>query len=299
MGNNTDNLWQSASAAVEKYGSYLDAVLATTREIAALEAQIESYQNSRSSSYSSSSSGIGTSAPPGSTTSQTTNVVGNSGNYDTSGDSVIQQANSKVAQMKQNSANWATGDRDKLHNENVRLAKELEGLLGYSITYDAGAGTWYMNGRKLYDQFPIYHKGGIVGDEPTLKQNEVFAKLKKGETVFTDEQQKSIYKALDFAETTINQFGGLFAKINATDMMNMRMQDDFNKKAQQIQNIVQTSGGDTYNIDVPVEIRAVQKLDAAEIRQLTKDISKHTMTEINDSLAKKGFNSVREPLIKA
>lgn len=70
--------WDTACIAVDRYGSDLEAVLQTQRELAALEA---------SSSYSSSSSVIGSSGSFG--TSSTPNVVDNSGKYDTSGSSVI------------------------------------------------------------------------------------------------------------------------------------------------------------------------------------------------------------------
>lgn len=301
------SVWQSASAAVEKYGSYLDAVLATTREIAALEAQIEAYQSTRSSqssSSSSSNSSTSTSSRPSTpSTSQTNNVVGNSGNYDTSGDATISQVRSIVHQMKANSEAHHTADTEgkaRLNKANLELGKQFTSITGRTAVR-GDDGVWYLDrvgGPKLYETYPYstYHTGGIVGDDSTLKQDEVFAKLKKGEAVLTDDQQQAIYKAVDFADTMINQFGGLFAKINATDMMNMRMRDNFSKDSQQIQNIVQTSSGNTFDINVPVEIRTVQKLDETEIKKLTKDISKYTITEINDSLAKKGLNSIKNPL---
>ena len=66
----------------------------------------------------------------------------------------------------------------------------------------------------LYDKYKkyTYHEGGIVGDDPTLKQDEVFAKLKKGEAVLTEEQQEPIYEILDFADTMLAKYGKLFGK---------------------------------------------------------------------------------------
>ncbi len=215
--NTLDEAWNSACAAVQKYGSYLEAVLQTQQQLAALEA-----------SSSSSSTVIG----GGLSTTGTPNIIGNTGNYDTSGKDTFAQANTIVEKMKQNSANWHSGDKTALHNDNRNLAKQLETLLGWPIDFDEKSGTWYMRGKKLYDQFPIYHNGGIVGDDPTLKQDEVFAKLKKGEAVFTEEQQKPIYQVLDFAETMLGKYGKMLSSISDTDLMGVRMQEQIQKEGQ-------------------------------------------------------------------
>lgn len=277
--------WDSACIAVDRYGSYLEAVLQTQRELAALEA---------SSSSSSSSSVIG-----GSGSSSTPNVIGNSGEYDTSGAKVIQEANDIVAQMKQNSANWASGNKDSLHSSNDALAKRLEKLLGYSVTYNSGSGVWYMNGKPLYDQFPIYHSGGIVGDNSTLKQDEMFAKLKKGEAVLTKTQQEVVDKALDLSsfvpvppeETMLGKYGKVLNSISGSDLMSVRMQEQIKQDAQQAQNVV-SNGGDTY-IDVPVQMYPAQKLDEKEIKDLTKKISTHTISELDDTFGLRGKRSFR------
>ncbi len=215
--NTLDEAWNSACAAVQKYGSYLEAVLQTQQQLAALEA-------SSSSSSTVIGGGLGTTGTP--------NIIGNTGNYDTSGKDTFAQANTIVEQMKQNSANWHSGDKTALHNDNRNLAKQLETLLGWPIDFDEKSGTWYMRGKKLYDQFPIYHNGGIVGDDPTLKQDEVFAKLKKGEAVFTEEQQKPIYQVLDFAETMLGKYGKMLSSISDTDLMGVRMQEQIQKEGQ-------------------------------------------------------------------
>lgn len=248
-------------------------------------------------SSSSSSNSFGSSGSFG--TSSTPNVVGNSGKYDTSGSSVIQEANDIVAQMKQNSANWATGNKDSLHSSNDSLAKRLEKLLGYSVTYNSGSGVWYMNGKPLYDQFPIYHSGGVVGDNSTLKQDEMFAKLKKGEAVLTETQQEVVDKALDLSgfvpvppeETMLGKYGKVLNSISSSDLMSVRMQEQIKQDAQQAQNVV-SNGGDTY-IDVPVQIYPAQKLDEKEIKDLTKKISTHTISELDDTFGLRGKRSFR------
>ena len=275
--NTLDEAWNSACAAVQKYGSYLEAVLQTQQQLAALEA-----------SSSSSSTVIG----GGLSTTGTPNIIGNTGNYDTSGKDTFAQANTIVEKMKQNSANWHSGDKTALHNDNRNLAKQLETLLGWPIDFDEKSGTWYMRGKKLYDQFPIYHNGGIVGDDPTLKQDEVFAKLKKGEAVFTEEQQKPIYQVLDFAETMLGKYGKMLSSISDTDLMGVRMQEQIQKEGQQAQAVV-SHGGDSFDIDVPVQIYPLQKLDEDEIESLTKKISSYTIKELDGVFTMRGKRSLR------
>ena len=275
--NTLDEAWNSACAAVQKYGSYLEAVLQTQQQLAALEA-------SSSSSSTVIGGGLGTTGTP--------NIIGNTGNYDTSGKDTFAQANTIVEQMKQNSANWHSGDKTALHNDNRNLAKQLETLLGWPIDFDEKSGTWYMRGKKLYDQFPIYHNGGIVGDDPTLKQDEVFAKLKKGEAVFTEEQQKPIYQVLDFAETMLGKYGKMLSSISDTDLMGVRMQEQIQKEGQQAQAVV-SHGGDSFDIDVPVQIYPLQKLDEDEIESLTKKISSYTIKELDGVFTMRGKRSLR------
>ena len=270
--------WDAACIAVQQYGSYLNAILETQRQLAALEA------SSSSSSSTVIGGGVGTTGTP--------NVIGNTGNYDTSGKDTFAQANTIVEQMKQNSANWHGGDKTALHNDNRNLAKQLETLLGWPIDFDEKSGTWYMRGKKLYDQFPIYHSGGIVGDDPTLKQDEVFAKLKKGEAVFTEEQQKPVYQALDFAETMLGKYGKVLSSISVSDLMGVRMQEQIKQDTQQAQSII-THGGDTFDIDVPVQIYPLQKLDDAEIKSLTSKISKYTINELDEVFGLRGKRSFR------
>lgn len=288
--------WDSASQAVQRYGSYLEAVLQTQQQIAALESQIEAYQSSRSSSYRSSSSGISTSTP---STSQTNNIVGNSGNYDTSGDATLSQVKSIVHQMKYNSEAHHTADtaeKARLNKANLGLGSQLSSIIGRTVVR-GDDGVWYLDrvgGPKLYETYPYstYHTGGIVGDDSTLKQDELFAKLKKGEAVLTEEQQKPVFRALDFEEIMLGKYGKVFNSISGIDLMNGKMQEQIKREAQQVQSVVENNGGDTY-IDVPVQIYPLQKLDEKEIKELTSKISKHTINQLDGVFALCGMRSFR------
>ena len=278
VNNDISSAWDAASAAVQKYGSYLDAVLQTQQQLAALEA-------------SSSSSG-GTTGTP--------NIIGNSGNYDTSGGKETENAHNIIKRMYANSQAWASSSPEKrtaMHEENKTLAAQLS---RYGINAVTDGSSWYVDrigGALLYDKYKkyTYHEGGIVGDDPTLKQDEVFAKLKKGEAVLTEEQQEPIYEILDFADTMLGKYGALFGAVQSTDLIGSKMQEQIKQDAQQAQSIVeQRDISIENNVTIPVQV--LQKLDQSEIKKLTKDISKHTVSEINDVFRKNGMDSVLNPL---
>lgn len=157
--------------------------------------------------------------------------------------------------------------------ENLQLGQSLS---RYGINAYRDNGTWYASdGSLLYEKYKkyTYHTGGIVGDNPTLKQDELFAKLKIGEAVLTEKQQEVVDKALDHScfvpvppeETMLGQYGALFGAAKSTDWMAAKVQSQIQKDAQQAQAVV-SHGGDTFDIDVPMQIYPLQKLDDAEIK---------------------------------
>ena len=272
--------WEGASAAVNQYGSYLNAVLETQRQIAALEA---------------SSSGGGLTGTTG-----TPNIIGNSGNYDTSGGKETEQAHNIIKRMYANSQAWASSSPEKrtaMHEENRALAAQLS---RYGINAVTDGASWYVDrigGPLLYDKYRqyTYHNGGIVGDDPTLKQDEVFAKLKKGEVVLTEDQQEPIYQVLDFADTMLGKYGALLGAVQSTDLIGSKMQEQIKQDAQQAQSIVeQRDISIENNLTIPVQV--LQRLDDKDVKKLTKDISQYTITELNDSFMKRGKFRTSNPL---
>lgn len=81
--------------------------------------------------------------------------------------------------------------------------------------------------------------------------------------------------------------------VKSTDLMGAKMQSQIQKDAQQVQDIV-SRGGDTFDIDVPVQIYPAQKLDENEIVGLTKKISKYTITQLDDVFSLRGKRSFRQ-----
>ncbi len=274
--------WNNASAAVQQYGGYLNAVLETQRQIAALE--------------------VASANPPSIDTDGKNPPVGKPGDYDTSGGATMDEIKRIVAQMKANSAQHGSEDaagKLRLNKANLALGEQLAKLIG-RVVVRGDDGVWYLDrvgGKRLYSTYPYstYHTGGVVGDNPTLKQNEIIAKLEKGEVIIPEKQQNNLYEILDTQETMLAKFGKLTALASDAKLFEMQMDERMKQDSQQAQSMVENS---SFNIVVtaPVQVYPLQKLDASEIKKLTKDISKHTVSEINDVFRKNGMDSVLNPL---
>lgn len=176
--------WNNCLAAAQRYGSYISALQNIGSDIDAAG----------------SSSGYG---------SSNNVIVGDSGkpSQPTREDNIRAITN----RMKRNSQEWHTASTERkqyLDADNFRLG--TVDLAKYGIRAVRGAdGTWYLDrigGRKLYD---VYHKGGIVGNSPTLKQNEVLSVLEKGEAVLDEQKERGLYRLVEFATVLSDKFSEL------------------------------------------------------------------------------------------
>lgn len=189
--------WNNCLAAAQRYGSYVAALNSIDADIAAQ------------------TSGGGTSGTGGGTNNT---VVGTTGNHSTS--TKEDAIHAIIKEMYSNSQEHHTATQERknwLSNRNLQLGTMLA---QYGIhTHRENDGAWYMDGSKefLYDKYKkyIYHKGGIAGDEPTLKQNEVMAILEKGEAVLDKRREEGLYRLVEFATTLSDKFAEL---MKSTDM---------------------------------------------------------------------------------
>jgi len=175
--------WNNCLAAAQRYGSYVAALNSIDNDIAA-------------------------------STNGTSNntIVGNTG--DRTQSSKEESIHSIIKEMYRNSQEWHTaneGRRKDLDKRNLQLGSMLA---QYGVNaHREGDGAWYMNGSKqlLFDKYKqyIYHKGGIAGDNPTLKQNEVMAILEKGEAVLDKRREQGLYRLVEFATTMADKFSNM------------------------------------------------------------------------------------------
>ncbi len=183
--------WENCLAAAQRYGSYVAALNSIDNDISA-----------------------STSGAPGSNNT----IVGTTGNNTAS--TKEESIHSIIKEMYRNSQAWGTASKEQqaaLDKRNLQLGSMLA---QYGVNaHREGDGAWYMDGSKqlLYDKYKkyIYHKGGIAGDNPTLKQNEIMAILEKGEAVLDKRKEQGLYRLVEFATTLADKFGDL---IKSADM---------------------------------------------------------------------------------
>ena len=166
--------WDNCLAAAQRYGGYVSAMRQIDSDILSANGSVWS---------------------PNSTVGKTDSNTSYSAN---------EAARAIVNRMKENSAKWMSASatqRVALDQENVRHASDLK-RYGVS-TYRGADGVWYLqDGRKLYS---VYHSGGIVGDKPTIRQNETLALLEDGEAILDARKQDNLYELLDFTKVLIGK----------------------------------------------------------------------------------------------
>lgn len=193
--------WENALAAAQRYGSYVNALNSIGADIDAA--------NGAGSNY----------------------IVGET-TYDNSS-SNEELIHAIIKEMYANSQAHHTASKE----EKARLDKRnltLGAMLGqYGVNAYRQNGTWYVDGGALlYEKYRkyIYHTGGIAGDQPTLKQNEILAVLEKGEAVLDAKKEAGLYRIIDFTTALSDKLSKL---LTLTDMSRMfgQMQGDVTKAA--------------------------------------------------------------------
>lgn len=111
---------------------------------------------------------------------------------------VDSEAQAIVRQMRDNGSKYGAAsaeERKRLADSSLKLGAQLGELLGMPVYRDDN-GTWWIGDKEL---FKVYHTGtAAAGGSPTLKQNEVFAKLEDTEMVLPRGPQAVIEKLFDF-----------------------------------------------------------------------------------------------------
>ena len=266
--------WNAASGAVQQYGSYLNAVAATQSQLSAID-------------------------------SSSSTVIGSMGDYDTSGGQTMSRVKEIIAQMKANGRAYGSAsasEQKSLADENLGLGKELEKLIGRTVIR-GNDGVWYLDkigGAQLFATYPYstYHTGGIVGDDPTPKQDEMFTLLKKREAVFTEPQQEVVYRVLKADETIAGKLGisgGLYHSMNGSGYAEMQSHNAVMRDMQQAQaasggNHVSQSIGD---VTVPVHVMVTEKLDKSDIKRLSREIGNIAGEEIAASFIRAGKGTLK------
>jgi len=132
-----------------------------------------------------------------------------------------------VSYMKALSSQWNKANdketNDRLHAEAAVYAAKLD-QYGVHADFDGKTGAWTITrdvnhpgnvGKLLYN---VYHHGGIAGDKPTLKQNEVLAKLEEGEAILDQKKQDGLYRIIDFTSAISEKLSKVLQKADIGSM---------------------------------------------------------------------------------
>ena len=123
-----------------------------------------------------------------------------------------------ISEMYSNSIAHHSADaagKKHLSDRNLELGAALS---QYGISAVRGDdGVWYLDkvgGAQLYDKYRkyTYHDGGVVGEDPKLKPNELTALLEKGERVVTKAQNTRL---LDLVKSGTDFISGMIGRLSS------------------------------------------------------------------------------------
>lgn len=253
--------WQLASEAVQRYGSFVAAAQATAAG----------------------------------------NSLGDSFSYDydqSAGDpAATAAANTIVERMKANAAAWhgaSKSEQARLSAENEQLAQQLAQYVGAMPTKDH-SGVWWLNGQKLFDIYPKYHQGGVVGGLQNEKQKELLTVLKDGELVSTAQMQERTIELIDFADNIAKRLKALpymngFGSLLKNDVLTA------------LPKLTPAQGGSqsmVFSPSIQVTIQHNGSVSDSDAEVYGNKIADITLGKLSEAFGKKGIRNFSGTLLKA
>lgn len=240
--------WDNALAAAQRYGSFVGAL-----------------------------SGIGTDVDAASGEG-TNSIVADSGNYDTA-PSTEESVGAIVKRMYSNSKLYPTADEGTQKN----LAKDNLALGASLAQYGVNAvrgddGVWYIDkvgGERLYDRYRqyIYHTGGIAGNDGSLRENELLAKLEKGEAVISNGGKSALFSLIEFADL-------LSRKIDTTALFSTPLSPARTAQSAVPYIVPEGQGGQSVSFG-DVYIYGANEETAARHRQINREFTNEVLRQLN------------------
>lgn len=203
-----------------------------------------------------------------------------------------------VSQMKENASLWHTSgldDKGDLSEKNQELAYRLKKNFGMDLKRDSD-GVWWLGDKRLFD---IYHTGGIVGGESSLKENEVMAILEKGEAVLDEKKEDGLFRLIDFISELSERIGSTLdiSKIGTVFGTSLRggklysysdsIRGDSDKAYERIGD--SSTGCTIEKIEVTAPVQVVQKLSRDELKEHADTIGSLSAKYIEESFSKRGI----------
>ena len=198
-----------------------------------------------------------------------------------------------IAAMKRNGKAWGSADKETrqyLSDANLVLGARLAKILNADVHRENG--TWYIGNRLLFD---VDHSGGVAGNKPTLKQNEVMAVLKKGEAVLDENREKELYRVIDFVQVLSDRLGKAINPVGLS-----RMSGSLVGIPTVPSPSVSTDGSRSFVFSPSIQVAishngAMSDLDA---RRYGNEIAEVALGKLSDAFAKRGINSIGNAMLK-
>ena len=229
------------------------------------------------------------------------NSLGDSFSYDydqSAGDpAATAAANTIVERMKANAAAWhgaSKSEQARLSAENEQLAQQLAQYVGAMPTKDH-SGVWWLNGQKLFDIYPKYHQGGVVGGLQNEKQKELLTVLKDGELVSTAQMQDRTIELIDFADNIAKRLKALpymngFGSLLKNDVMTA------------LPKLTPAQGGSqsmVFSPSIQVTIQHNGSVSDSDAELYGNKIADITLGKLSEAFGKKGIRNFSGTLLKA
>lgn len=229
------------------------------------------------------------------------NSLGDSFSYDydqSAGDpAATAAANTIVERMKANAAAWhgaSKSEQARLSAENEQLAQQLAQYVGAMPTKDH-SGVWWLNGQKLFDIYPKYHQGGVVGGVQNEKQKELLTVLKDGELVSTAQMQERTIELIDFADNIAKRLKALpymngFGSLLKNDVLTA------------LPKLTPAQGGSqsmVFSPSIQVTIQHNGSVSDSDAEVYGNKIADITLGKLSEAFGKKGIRNFSGTLLKA
>jgi len=277
--------WEVASQAAARYGSLLEAILQTQQRLAG--------------------SAGGGSAEMGSQPG----VIGNtppSSAQENERAHTVSGAQHIVNQMLSNASQWHDADaatQNALNRDSVALGNQLSTLIGRPVVRSQ-QGVWYLDrigGQRLFDTINSggierifkYHTGGVAGDQPTLRDNEILAKLERGELVFDKPKKEMLYELVDLASVLSEKFGRSVDVDRLSSLLTpTRQLLPSASELHGISDVESSSGGLIFSPEINVTVEHSGRLDAENAKQVGRNIGDGAVERINEAATRLGIRGL-------
>lgn len=193
---------------------------------------------------------------------------------------IVRNNEAKAAMLGDDMYDVAT--KKDLQRKNANYMNALANYTGAQVQYRDGK--WYYNG-VLLENVGTFHKGGIAGNSSTLKQDEVMAKLQKGELILNKERQKGLFKLVDLASYLSEKLGVSLKKTNLS-LSGGGITQDLGITPSKPTNQVNSNFSFAPSINVTISGGTD---DPNSARRYAKQIADMTLGNLKDAFAQRGI----------